>query len=123
MLKLVRRLARSGSCEGEAAVFDGRRRYDVITQDLGRTTLEASDLAPYGGPAIRCGVTFRPIAGFWREARAERSSDAEVEVFLAPMARSTPPVPVRVHARNAFGALRIHLVAARPASAGLKVPQ
>ncbi|MDH3791872.1 MAG: DUF3108 domain-containing protein, partial [Rhodospirillales bacterium] len=113
--------ARSGSCKGEVAVFDGRRRYDVITHDLGETILEASDVAPYGGPAVRCGVTFRPIAGFWRSARAKRSDDAQVEVFLAPMTPSTPPVPVRIHAKSAFGALRIHLVAARPAARGLRV--
>ncbi|MDH3912686.1 MAG: DUF3108 domain-containing protein [Rhodospirillales bacterium] len=121
VLNHVRRLARSGSCKGEVAVFDGRRRYDVITHDLGETVLEASDVAPYGGPAVRCGVTFRPIAGFWRSARAKRSDDAQVEVFLAPMTPSTPPVPVRIHAKSAFGALRIHLVAARPAARGLRV--
>jgi hypothetical protein len=122
VLSLVRRLADSGSCKGEVAVFDGRRRYDVSTRDLGRTTLEASDIAPYGGPAIRCGITFRPIAGFWRKARGDRSEDAQVDVFLAPSTASTPPVPVRVHARNAFGTLRIHLATVRPAAQGPDAP-
>ena len=120
-LELVRQLARSGRCEGEVAVFDGRRRYNVIIHHLGETILEASDVAPYGGPAVRCGVSFERIAGFWRNARRQDSDEAMVEVFMAPMTASTPPVPVRIHAKNAFGALRIHLVAARPAAPGLRV--
>jgi hypothetical protein len=120
VLQLVRQLARSGRCEDEVAVFDGRRRYDVITHDLGETVLEANDVSPYGGPAISCGVSFRTIAGFWRSAQGQQSDEAVVEVFLAPMTASTPPVPVRIHAKNAFGALRIHLVAARPAAGGLR---
>ena len=117
-LELVQQLARSGRCEGEVAVFDGRRRYNVITQHLGETVLKASKVAPYGGPAIRCGVSFERIAGFWRQPRREQSGEPNVEVFLAPMTAWTPPVPVRIHAKNALGAVRVHLVAAGPVDGG-----
>jgi len=119
-LELVRQLARSGRCEGEVAVFDGRRRYNVVTHHMGETVLKASDVAPYGGPAVRCGVSFEPIAGFWRQTKRQQSDDAKIEVFLAPMTAWTPPVPVRIHAKNSYGAVRIHLVAAQPADAALQ---
>jgi len=123
ILMLVWQLAENSRCDGEVAVFDGRRRYDVTTQGLGGTRLEASDSAPYSGPAVVCRVTFRPIAGFWRNARRDGSKSPEIDVFLAPGTDLTPPLPVRLHAKNRFGALRIHLVAARPANAGLNIPQ
>ncbi len=118
-LQLVRQVARSGRCEGEVAVFDGRRRYNVVAQHLGETVLKASDVAPYGGPAIRCGLSFERIAGFWRQTRRQRSDEPTIEVFLAPMTAWTPPVPVRIHAKNTLGAVRIHLVAAEPAEGSL----
>ena len=119
-LQLVQQLARSGRCEGEVAVFDGRRRYNVVAEHLGETVLKASDVAPYGGPATRCGVSFKPIAGFWRQTGRQQSDGAKVEVFMAPMTAWTPPVPVCIHAKNSYGAVRVHLVAAQPADAALQ---
>ncbi len=115
VLAVVAEVARSGRCDVHVPIFDGRRRYDLTTQDLGKTELEASDLAPFGGTATRCGVAFEMLGGGWKKKsrRWREAGRPEVEVFLARVLPNAPSLPVRVHAKNNFGALRIHLVAAR----------
>jgi hypothetical protein len=109
MLTLMRTLAETGRCEAEVRVFDGKRRYDLSAKDAGTYVLKASRHAPYGGPATKCRVRIARIAGF-REGRLAKRYPDELTIFLAPVFPGEPPVPVRVHGDNLFGALRMHLV-------------
>ena len=115
MLAVVAKVAQSGRCEVEVPIFDGRRRYNLTTQHLGETELVASDVAPFGGVATRCGLAFEMLGGGWKKKsrRWKEAGRPEIEVFLARVLPNAPPLPVRLHAKNNFGALRIHLVAAR----------
>jgi hypothetical protein len=116
VLAVVSEVAESGRCELEVPIFDGRRRYNLLTRHLGETELKPSDVAPFGGPATRCGIAFEMLGGAWKK-KSRRWKDAgrpEIEVFVARVLPGVPLVPVRVHAKNNFGALRIHLIAARP---------
>lgn len=114
VLSVVAALARTGDCAAQVPVFDGRRRYDLITEHLGETDLKVSDLAPFGGPAIRCGVMLEVLGGAWKKSgrRWREAGRPVVEVFVAPVLAGAPAVPVRLHAQNKLGALRIHLVSA-----------
>lgn len=115
VLAVVAKVAQSGRCEVEVPIYDGRRRYDLITQHLGEVELKASEVAPFGGMATRCGLAFEMLGGGWKKKsrRWKEAGRPEIEVFLAQVLPNAPPLPVRVHAKNNFGALRIHLVAAR----------
>lgn len=115
VLAVVAKVAQSGRCEVEVPIFDGRRRYNLTTQHLGETELVASDVAPFGGVATRCGLAFEMLGGGWKKKsrRWKEAGRPEIEVFLARVLPNAPPLPVRLHAKNNFGALRIHLVAAR----------
>ncbi len=115
MLSLVHGLARDGRCAGRVPVFDGRRRFDLAARDLGEQDLVPSGVASFAGLVRRCRVTFEPVTGFWRDERWEQPKTSEIEVFLAAVVPGGPPVPVRLEAENAFGAVRIHLVSAGPA--------
>ncbi len=111
-LTLMTTLAASGSCEVRVRVFDGKRRYDLVAHDEGARTLRSSRYAPYAGPATECVVAVERIAGFRKGRLAGRYPD-RISIFLAPLWEGMPPVPVRLHAHNLFGALRIHLVGQR----------
>ena len=86
----------------------------MITEHLGEVDLKVSDLAPFGGPATRCGVMLEVLGGAWKKSgrRWREAGRPVVEVFVAPVLAGAPAVPVRIHAQNKLGALRIHLVSA-----------
>ena len=110
-LALVHALMTGGRCEGEAAVFDGRRRFDAQAEDAGSAEVPVSDLAPYGGEAVACRLNVVPVTGFWRDER-NNTDPQELLVYLRPVIEGQPPVPVRVEAETRFGAVRVHLVSA-----------
>ena len=51
----------SKPCGDTVRVFDGRRRYDIELKFEGKDNLKSEG---YSGPAIRCSVTYKQIAGF-----------------------------------------------------------
>lgn len=108
-LALVHTVQGGGRCEGEAAIFDGRRRFAAKVSDAGRTTLAKSDLAPYGGPARACRLIVVPLAGFWRNPKYPPKTQ-ELTIYRREIADGWPPLPVRVEAETSFGAVRAHLV-------------
>ncbi len=112
MMTLMETLGTTGSCDATVKVFDGKRRYDLTSHHAGELYLKASGIAPYDGPAVECRVGIEQIAGFRTGRFAKRYPD-ELTIFLASVIEGAPPVPVRLHAKNMFGALRMHLVALR----------
>ena len=109
MLTLMETLAASGHCDVRVRVFDGKRRYDLVSRDAGERVLKASRYAPYGGPATECVIAIERLAGF-RKARLAERYPAEMSIYFARLRDDLPPLPVRLHAENLFGALRMHLV-------------
>jgi len=67
MMSVLDRLAETGRCEGEAKIWDGRRRYNVSVTHLGAETLVADRPWTYEGGAVGCALDFERIGGFWRE--------------------------------------------------------
>lgn len=114
-LLLVDRLMRTQSCEGAATIFDGRRSFEASVADLGEKSLTASDIAPYGGPAVACRLSVMPGKGFWKNPDYPPEPQ-EVTVFLRRVVAGGPPVPVRIEADTRFGGVRAHLISAQPAT-------
>ena len=75
ILSLLDRLAATGRCEGEAKVWDGRRRYDISVSHLGEETLIADRPWAYAGNAVGCALDFERIGGFWRDRPGRRDGD------------------------------------------------
>ena len=113
---LIERTAATGRCEAEVAVFDGRRRYDLVLRHVGPAELSESSYAIYHGPATECRASMRRIGGFWREDMDDNErGNNEMRLYLAPLLEGVPPVPVRMTARSnylGFGVI-IHAVDAR----------
>jgi Protein of unknown function (DUF3108) len=118
MAKLLRTVAQTGRCEGEAPVYDGRRRSDF------RAWTERMDELPRGegafaGPALRCAFLGRVVAGR-HAAQERRDGNRPPQPARAWVARPLPngaAVPVLIELPTRwFGTLRVVLAAAEPAS-------
>lgn len=96
-------------CSGRRAVFDGRRRYDIVAEDRGEGTVPPSSYAVYDGPARLCRLTIEKVDGFWTKYDMKRRYPDTVDVWLAKVARDLPALPVRLEAETLIGALRVHL--------------
>ena len=119
LFALLSRIGAEDRCDGREAVFDGRRRYDLVLTHHGEERLEGGPHSPYAGPALRCTIAIERIAGYPRKPRRSswRSAD-RATVWLAPAFAGLPPVPVRLELDTKMGSLRAHLVQATLAADG-----
>lgn len=107
---LLRRVAETGRCDGEAAVFDGRRRTDVAARTEGEDTLAAHRWGMFAGPALKCSVEGRLVAGFRTDQdRDEAGKPRSATAWFARPVPGLPPIPVRIEAETGWGPVYIHL--------------
>ena len=111
----TRALAANGQCAQTLPVFDGKRRYDLTTNDLGPATIAPNRYAMYHGPATRCGFTIDRISGFnkkYSRSRWDQDKEAPPTMWIAQVREGVPPVPVRYEGAIALGNMVIHLTKA-----------
>lgn len=102
------------SCAHSEPVFDGRRRYDLVFEQVGRDRLKPTEYSPFGGDALRCTLRIRKIAGFrLKQSRSRWMSGGQVTVWIGRPFDGAPPVLVRMEMETAFGPLRAHLSGAK----------
>jgi Protein of unknown function (DUF3108) len=114
--KLLRAVAQTGRCEGEAPVFDGRRRSDFRAWTEGLDDLRGN--GAFAGPALRCAFSGRLIAG--RHATQDRdggrSPPPPVVAWVAQPLPGRAAVPVLIEFPTRwFGTVRAVLASAEPA--------
>ena len=103
---------REGRCAGDVPVFDGRRRYNFKISQVGQVNLAPSEYSIYSGPASLCRVTVERLAGF-KKKKSPRHLPIALDVWLAPVIRGGPALPVRMEGSNSLGHMVIHLAGAR----------
>lgn len=108
--ELSRTLANGGTCRGRWPVFDGLRRYDLLYEDLGATTIPQSENDPWTGPGRLCRVRFDLKAGEWRGEDRPEEDPSRVFVWLQEPSPELGPIPVRFRIEAERGALDVHLV-------------
>jgi hypothetical protein len=111
--RLTGNMDKNGGCAVREAVFDGRRRYNLVLAHLGQEFIKRNDYSPFSGPTLRCGVKIEKIAGFRRKPLGMkwRKSD-EATLWVGQVFAKFPPVPVRIGMDTYFGGLRAYLVRA-----------
>ncbi len=120
MAKLLRAVERTGRCEGEAPVFDGRRRSDFRAWTEGPDELPRGEGA-FAGPALRCAFLGRLVAGRHaaeqgRDEGGRRPPRPAVAWVARPLPdRAAVPVLIEMPTRW-FGTVRVVLAAAEPAN-------
>ena len=118
MAKLLRAVGDTGRCEGEAPVYDGRRRSDFRAWTEGTDELRRTGGGAFAGPALRCGFLGHVVAG--RHAGYERENAGRPpQPVTAWVARPLPgraAIPVLIEMQGRwFGAIRIVLTGVEPA--------
>lgn len=96
-------------CRGQVPVFDGRRRYDLRLEDLGRADVPAAHAGPYAGSARRCRAVVAPLGGFWRADAPHDESPSTLDFWIAEPRADLVPVPVYLELTGKRGTLRIVL--------------
>jgi len=110
---LVRQVAQTGRCEGEALTFDGRRLTHMTAHTTGKELLAADERGKFNGLTLRCDFDGDQLAGFVKgEDPAALKRTHHGTAWLAPLAPGTPPLPVRVVFTNkVLGEVTLYLTA------------
>jgi hypothetical protein len=119
-LSALAQSARDGACARQQTVFDGRRYYELVVRDGdGDNVAPPNHLSAYAGPALKCRIAMKRLAGFAKRRYAQYWDDesgALPTIWSAALVRGMPLVPVRFSAPIAIagniGSLMIHIVRA-----------
>lgn len=116
-LAIMETAARTGACEGQEDVFDGKRRFALSVENKGIEYLKSSRYNRYGGEALRCEIKITPQQGDWHGklkgwmAISEEGGQAGAvpTVWLARLEKDGPAVPVKLQAKTSYGTFMMHL--------------
>lgn len=121
-LMMIRQAPDSGACDRTFTVFDGRRRFAITLSGGEMDDIRKSDYSVFAGPALRCTITVKPLAGF-REKDQKRGWMAVQNhtmarkkpptIWFARLAKDGPVLPVRMEINSDYGAAVAHLSASR----------
>jgi len=121
IIDLITRLHRNESCNGEFRIFDGRRRYDLISKSLGSKTLRPNRYTPFVGAVVQCLVSINRIAGFKKTDNPDwKALDRSAMVWMGRPFDDLPPVPIRFMLETPFGGFVAHLNLATSTVGGKK---
>ena len=107
--QLARSVALGGTCAGEFAVYDGRRRYDLRVTDKGPDTLPESRFSIFSGDVMACGVEYALLGGQRKEQSKYAKTARERVVFVGRPIAGGPALPVGMKIETAYGTLMAHL--------------
>jgi hypothetical protein len=96
----------AAKCGGKIAVFDGRRRYDILTNPLGHG-LTAGRV--FQGRTFVCEIELHRIAGHSKSPWLPSSDDESGRIWFARLSKDWPPLPVRFEIDILLGSVAIHL--------------
>ncbi|HWA80681.1 MAG TPA: DUF3108 domain-containing protein [Acetobacteraceae bacterium] len=97
MALLLRRMIEGEGCDLSVRVFDGRRLIAFTARTAGTEILAPTTRSFFHGPAIRCDITGRMLAGFLlSESPAERTRPHNGAVWFAHPIPGLPLLPVRI---------------------------
>lgn len=101
-------VAQSGSCRAKVAVYDGRRRYDLVLADDGPERPEHATTSELR----RCTLDFIKLAGFTADRnRPPRSEHGRVWI-MPPLRPGMPPLPARLEFHSDWGPITVQLALA-----------
>jgi uncharacterized protein DUF3108 len=91
------------ACRSQAAIFDGRMRYEVQL-DFKRMDIVKAEKG-YHGPAVVCAAYFTPIAGYIPDRPVIKylSARRDIEITFAPIAGTRVLVPFRFRIPTPLG--------------------
>jgi hypothetical protein len=122
IVSIIRKMDGDQACAADIPVFDGRRRYDLVSVPDGSEKLKPSGYTPFVGETVNCIVSVRKKAGFKKnDDSGWNDKGRSARVWMGKAFGDVPPVPVRLTLNTPLGALIAHLSAAEYASGAQKV--
>lgn len=96
-------------CEAEYAVFDGRRRYDLMLGHLGERQVEPNADMVFSGNAMACEVSYEILGGDRKEKSEYVTTARDRIVYVGRPLPNMPPVPVYLEIETGMGTLKGYL--------------
>ena len=111
IIKVIERIKKNEPCNIKLNIFDGRRRYDLLTKELGKTILKNDRPKSYNGNATICGTKIIPIGGHRLKSKWKPEED-NFDDFKIFFGRTVSGVlfPVRVDLERWFGTITVRLL-------------
>ncbi len=117
VLALLTETANGRGCPPRLPVFDGRRRFDLLTETQADAVIPPSRYSVYAGPVTVCRLHFRSLAGGWRDGERARFWQTEqpgaerppFDLELARLHDDAPPMPVSVTGNSILGWVTVSL--------------
>ncbi len=118
ILNFLRHRKEAKGCEGSFAVYDGRRRFQVVLAGQRDVTVPKSSYSVFRGPAISCTVEIKPDGGNWSKKNRgwfKIQEDSRKQGGLPRITMAALPgvgdwlVPVRLDVASPYGAFVMHL--------------
>ena len=106
-------------CQGVSQFFDGKQRYDVEYSYRGTAPPEEREKRLGVAGTVRCGLTYREVAGFKRKPADKRTQGIrrDVTLGLGRLGPNGPWVVSSLRADTMLGGAEIDLVAAQASGA------
>ena len=110
IVNMIQNLENNNTCINEFRVFDGRRRYNIQSIEIGRQFLQKDRPNTFEGYVIICGLRFFPIGGQRIESnwRPEHDKYSDIKVFFG--SKNNSLLPVRLEIQRWFGKIITRLV-------------
>ena len=111
IIKVIDKIKKKTTCDIKLKIFDGRRRYDLLTKELGKTFLEKDRPNSYNGNVIICGIKVIPIGGHRLKSKWKPDEDkfSDFQVFFGRTV-SGVMFPVRMNLNRWFGTITVRLI-------------
>jgi hypothetical protein len=116
-LDIMSKIAQGQPCEGNADVFDGKRRFSQVFAPEKPDMLAPSKYNIYGGQAQKCTVEVVPKGGEWHKKprgwmsiqEQGREKGTMPTIWMARLSDNGPAIPVKILVKTNYGALVMHL--------------
>ncbi len=117
-LVMFQSVKKTHQCEGSFPIFDGKRRFDITLKDDGKDILPPSRYSTFSGPALRCTLKIKPVAGFnkkdqkrgWMAVQNHTEAHHKLPtLWLAHIDQGPHIVPVRMEIASDYGTVVAHL--------------
>lgn len=96
LAKLTRQYNQLGFCDSRMAVYDGKRRFDVIFKDEGQDTLSANKHSFYSGSAAKCSLHIDKLLSEDDDTLWQFSANKPIYFWIARDETSKHPFIARI---------------------------
>jgi hypothetical protein len=111
LLEVIEKINKTNPCDASFRIFDGRRRYDLSTQELPKEFLINDRPRSFSGDAVVCGLRVTPIGGHRIESKWKPELDkfSDIKIFFGIVGEGGY-LPVRMHINRWFGTITLRLL-------------